>query len=243
MKQLEIGAVTATADRPLIAAPITANTWQQAVQQASLLKESAVDVAEWRVDYLGALDNLMVTHIQKVCQAVNKPVIFTWRTQAEGGQKTYRKQTYENVYLNAISAGVAALDIEISLLADQKNLLQKIPNDVQIIGSKHYFTKTPTNLVPLLEKMDTLPIDIVKLAVMPQQLSDVAALLTSTKKVAKDAKKPLITMAMGTMGIPSRIIGREYGSQLTFATVISSSAPGQLLLTDLLQKWGTSYDI
>lgn len=243
MKQLKIGAVAATADRPLIAAPITAYTWQQAVQQADLLKKSAVDVVEWRVDYLETLDNLMVTHIQKVCQATSKPVIFTWRTQAEGGAKAYSRRTYERVYLNAITAGVAALDIEINLLADQKNLLKTIPNDVQIIGSKHYFTKTPANLVSLLDNMVTLPIDIIKLATMPQQLSDVDVLLTSTKKVAKNANKPLITMAMGIMGIPSRIIGRRYGSQLTFATVINSSAPGQLMVTDLLQKWGTRYDI
>ena len=91
--------------------------------------------------------------------------------------------------------------------------------------------------------MVTLPIDIIKLATMPQQLSDVDVLLTSTKKVAKNANKPLITMAMGIMGMPSRIIGRRYGSQLTFVTVINSSAPGQLMVTDLLQKWGTRYDI
>ncbi|WP_419154701.1 type I 3-dehydroquinate dehydratase [Weissella bombi] len=243
MVRLKIGEAVASSERPLIAAPITASTWQQVLQEADILSHSAIDVVEWRIDYLTRLNELTVDHIRQVRQTVMKPVIFTWRTLAEGGNKQYHADMYERIYLNALAAGVVALDIEIDLLKDQKALLKQVPTNVQIIGSKHYFDRTPHNLVQALNNMLMLPTDIVKLAVMPQSTSDVDYLLVSTKQVANDAAKPLITMAMGEMGMPSRILGYQFGSQLTFATVTGSSAPGQVTVSALLQKWGSNHDV
>lgn len=243
MERLNIGEAVASSERPLIAAPITASTWQQALQEAGTLSRSAVDVVEWRVDYLVQLDSLTIDHIKQVCQAVVKPIILTYRTSAEGGYKQYHADTYERIYLNALAAGVAALDIEVDLLKDQKALLKQVPANVQIIGSKHYFDRTPRNLVQILNEMLILPIDIVKLAVMPQSPNDVDYLLASTKQVANASAKPLITMAMGETGMISRVLGYQFGSQLTFVTVTGSSAPGQLTVPVLLQKWGLNHDL
>ena len=43
----------------------------------------------------------------------------------------------------------------------------------------------------------------------------------------------LITMAMGDLGVLSRVLGHLYGSAATFAALTDASAPGQLPLPDL----------
>ena len=45
--------------------------------------------------------------------------------------------------------------------------------------------------------------------------------------------KPLIAIAMGQMGIVTRIAGESFGSDITFGTVGEQSAPGQIHVNDL----------
>ena len=70
--------------------------------------------------------------------------------------------------------------------------------------------------------------DLIKLAVMPRDATDVLALLSVTTLMHKEAKVPLITMSMGALGAISRLSGEVFGSAVTFASAAGSSAPGQL---------------
>ena len=65
------------------------------------------------------------------------------------------------------------------------------------------------------------------------EIGDVARLLKITGRTSINMEKPLITVAMGQMGIVTRIAGESFGSDITFGTVGESSAPGQLHVDDL----------
>jgi 3-dehydroquinate dehydratase-1 len=64
---------------------------------------------------------------------------------------------------------------------------------------------------------------------MPASPEDVLTLLGATADYAsRPDARPAITMAMGPLGVVSRLAGETFGSALTFGTVGAASAPGQV---------------
>ena len=76
--------------------------------------------------------------------------------------------------------------------------------------------------------------DVVKLAVMPQNMWDVLHLLEETNRFHENhPDHPLITMSMGAKGGISRVSGEFFGSCVTFGAGGQASAPGQLPVKQL----------
>ncbi|MCT2910960.1 type I 3-dehydroquinate dehydratase [Weissella confusa] len=232
MTNLKIGSAVATPERPLIAVPVMGETVNDVLVMLEQANESQTDVIEWRVDYLTDPGELQASQMQTIAFNADKPLIVTWRTTAEGGQEDFDSIAYHWVYQLAIASRVAAVDVEVSLLEQVGDVVEDAQSQgITVIGSRHYFDATPADLDAELQSMVATPVDVVKLAVMPNDSGDVQRLLDATK-VANQAK-PLITMAMGELGQRSRFEGYQYGSQLTFASLGESSAPGQPSVTQL----------
>lgn len=232
MTNLKIGSAVATPERPLIAVPVMGETVNDVLVMLEQANESQTDVIEWRVDYLTDPGELQASQMQTIAFNADKPLIVTWRTTAEGGQEDFDSIAYHWVYQLAIASRVAAVDVEVSLLEEVGDVVEDAQSQgITVIGSRHYFDATPADLDAELQSMVATPVDVVKLAVMPNDSGDVQRLLDATK-VANQAK-PLITMAMGELGQRSRFEGYQYGSQLTFASLGESSAPGQPRVTQL----------
>ena len=68
---------------------------------------------------------------------------------------------------------------------------------------------------------------------MPLGRADVITLLDATQEADASIDKPIVTMAMGRMGLISRLCGEAFGSALTFGSVGAASAPGQINAEDL----------
>ncbi|QBZ03046.1 type I 3-dehydroquinate dehydratase [Weissella confusa] len=232
MTNLKIGSAVATPERPLIAVPVMGETVNDVLVMLEQANESQTDVIEWRVDYLTDPGELQASQMQTIAFNADKPLIVTWRTTAEGGQEDFDSIAYHWVYQLAIASRVAAVDVEVSLLEEVGDVVEDAQSQgITVIGSRHYFDATPADLDAELQSMVATPVDVVKLAVMPNDSGDVQRLLDATK-VANQAK-PLITMPMGELGQRSRFEGYQYGSQLTFASLGESSAPGQPSVTQL----------
>ena len=232
MTNLKIGSAVATPERPLIAVPVMGETVNDVLVMLEQANESQTDVIEWRVDYLTDPGELQASQMQTIAFNADKPLIVTWRTTAEGGQEDFDSIAYHWVYQLAIASRVAAVDVEVSLLEEVGDVVEDAQSQgITVIGSRHYFDATTADLDAELQSMVATPVDVVKLAVMPNDSGDVQRLLDATK-VANQAK-PLITMAMGELGQRSRFEGYQYGSQLTFASLGESSAPGQPSVTQL----------
>jgi 3-dehydroquinate dehydratase-1 len=71
---------------------------------------------------------------------------------------------------------------------------------------------------------------------MPRSARDVDALLAATADADRSLAIPLVSMAMGEMGVASRVIGFRYGSRITWASAGAASAPGQSPLTELRRR-------
>ena len=232
MTNLKIGSAVATPERPLIAVPVMGETVNDVLVMLEQANESQTDVIEWRVDYLTDPGELQASQMQTIAFNADKPLIITWRTTAEGGQEDFDSIAYHWVYQLAIASRVAAVDVEVSLLEEVGDVVEDAQSQgITVIGSRHYFDATPADLDAELQSMVATSVDVVKLAVMPNDSGDVQRLLDATK--VANQTKPLITMAMGELGQRSRFEGYQYGSQLTFASLGESSAPGQPSVTQL----------
>ena len=161
------------------------------------------------------------------------PLLFTFRTDKEGGSQSITCEDYVNLLENAAKTGfVDLIDVEAFFDTDRTESLMKRLKEcgVYVAASNHHFDRTPSieEMVKRMETMDRFGADILKLAVMPKSDEDLMSLLTATVMMKRRTEKPVITMSMGKTGVLSRLCGEASGSAVTFAAGIKASAPGQI---------------
>lgn len=234
---LKVGRVTLGSGLPKIIVPIVGGTEEDILRAAQeIAAHPHVDLAEWRADhYENALDAdktcLLLSKLQKALQG--KPLLYTFRTAREGGQREIAPQQYIALCEAVAKSGTAQLiDVEMFFEEAAQACVQRIhAHGVPIIGSWHHFGCTPPEeeLLARFHAMQTLGADALKIAVMPHCPEDVLALTSATQR-ARDsfATRPLVAMSMGELGRISRIAGETFGSCMTFGMLGAASAPGQI---------------
>ncbi|QQK78046.1 type I 3-dehydroquinate dehydratase [Salicibibacter cibarius] len=207
------------------------------------LNEKPVDLFEWRVDYFENIRDvdLIVDIAKEMHQETKRPLLFTKRSEEEGGQAvSFKENEVVQLYESVIESN-AVHGVDIELRQPEKNTLHLIDQarnqEIDVILSYHNFTETPSaqQLEEKICEAVELGADVAKIAVMPQSKTDVITLLQVTEKMSRTISIPLISMAMGTNGIMTRLAGGVFGSALTFASGAQSSAPGQVPVEDVEQ--------
>ena len=242
VRNIEIGAGI-----PKICVPIVGVTREEILAAAENIKSTKADVVEWRVDWYEDIFDFVKTEatMQALREVIGEmPILFTFRTSKEGGEKEIETETYVELNQNAAKTGLIDLvDVE-AFTGDEavKAVVETAhANGVKVIASNHDFHKTPAKeeIVFRLRKMQDLGADIPKIAVMPQNKKDVLTLLAATEEMASEyADRPIITMSMAGTGVISRLCGEVFGSALTFGAVGKVSAPGQMGIEDLTTVLG-----
>lgn len=227
---------------PKICVPIVGVTKEDIVNEAKTFKDIPVDVVEWRVDWFE--DVFDIEKVKKVLVELraalgDTPLLFTFRTSKEGGEKAVAPDTYAALNKAAAETGnVDLVDVE-AFTGDEvvKDIIEAVHKaGVKVVASNHDFDKTPeqADIVGRLCKMQELGADIPKIAVMPQSKKDVITLLAATEEMVREhADRPIITMSMAGTGVISRLCGEVFGSALTFGAAKKASAPGQMGVNDL----------
>jgi 3-dehydroquinate dehydratase-1 len=108
--------------------------------------------------------------------------------------------------------------------------------NVRLILSFHDFDRTPSldRLLGQVSAMVQHGADIAKFACMPHESVDVLRLLEATSRARTlFPNLPLCTMSMGTLGVPTRVAGFLFGSDMSFAVGQTASAPGQIPIAEL----------
>ena len=227
VRNIEIGA-----GAPKIIIPIVGVTKEEILDAARSFASVTYDVVEWRVDWFeGVFDFAKVEEVLKELRDIlgDKPLLMTFRTSKEGGEKAIADADYIDLNVKAANTGyVDFVDVEIFTGDDVvSTIIEKVhAAGVKVIASNHDFHKTPA--------MQDMGADIPKIAVMPQNKKDVLTLLAATEEMANDyADRPIITMSMAGTGVISRLCGEVFGSSMTFGAVGKASAPGQMGAEDL----------
>lgn len=228
---------------PKICVPIVGKTKEEILAAAKSFADVKMDVVEWRVDWFdGVFDFAQVEDVLKDLRPAlgNTPILFTFRTSKEGGEKAIEPDVYVELNKKAAAATglVDLVDVE-AFTGDSyvKEIIEAAHEaGVAVVASNHDFDKTPDkdDIVGRLRKMQELDADIPKIAVMPQNKKDVLTLLAATEEMVSEyADRPIITMSMAGTGLISRLCGEVFGSALTFGAVGKASAPGQMNAADL----------
>lgn len=227
-----------------ICVPIIGKTIEEICQEAVEISGGQADIVEWRVDFyedVMSTDKVLELITRLVDILKDKPVLFTFRTKAEGGEKEIDEDAYIGLVKAVIKQNiVGAVDVE---LYKGDNVLDEIAvyargYDVKVIASNHDFNKTPEKdeIKKRLLLMKEKGAHVSKMAVMPQNKADVLNLLTATEEVSRENENiTVITMSMGKLGVISRLSGGVFGSAMTFGArnEISASAPGQVEVSKL----------
>ncbi len=242
MKTVKIRDVEIGAGIPKICVPIVGVTKKDILEQAKALQTLPVDVVEWRIDWFeGVFDfDALVDALTELRAALGTlPLLMTFRTSKEGGEKAIDAEAYAELNIKAAQTGLVDLiDVEV-FTGDE--IVSRIIREahaagVKVVASNHDFDKTPDkeDIVGRLRKMQAMDADIPKIAVMPRSKRDVLTLLAATEEMATDyADRPIITMSMAGTGVISRLCGEVFGSALTFGAAAKASAPGQMGVEDL----------
>ncbi|KNZ42781.1 type I 3-dehydroquinate dehydratase [Acetobacterium bakii] len=204
--------------------------------------ESQYDFIEWRRDYFRPGEILTaeeeITVFKKFKKAsLNSGIIYTFRSHCEGGAFEIK----DSVRLKAIEAAASLADyVDVELKSDAdflKSVKEILKNtDCGLILSHHNFIKTPDGkeIKEIFDAMENQNADILKLAVMPSSEADVRQLISATLIKNQSIAKPIIAIAMGTLGVITRIAPDLCGGSLTYVAGSGTTAPGQITLEEML---------
>lgn len=241
MKQIHLRNIVIGEGKPKICIPIVAKDIDEVKKQAGEIAGLPADLIELRGDFL---DNYLestyiVDAIKEVKKIVDLPVIYTFRTAGEGGEKNITVKQYGKLQKEILNSGMADL-IDIELFTGDEFVSDMIAHahrcGTNVILSNHDFESTPIaiEIISRLVKMQSLGADVAKVAVMPNSKEDVLTLLEATLLAKEQYMEiPVITMSMAKDGVISRMAGEIFGSCITFGAAGKVSAPGQIYAEEL----------
>jgi len=228
---------------PYICTPLTGKNREEILSELETIIPKQPDLIEWRVDFLEEIHN--TEHVLALADEISStsciPLLFTIRSEKEGGEKISLSEEEKIVLLNEVckSPDIDIIDFEVSNHPEHiKKLRNKSKeNNKKLILSYHNFDHTPVNteILKHIFEAEFYEADIAKVAVMPKNKEDVLRLLDVTKEADEALDIPIVTMSMGSIGSLSRMMGWAFGSIITFGVGVQSSAPGQVPIDRLRQ--------
>ncbi len=210
--------------------------------QVAALASSRADIAEWRADtflaslvgshFVAAADiqSELTSAARYVTDASPVPVLATIRTFVEGGQAYLDDEEY-CALVRCLAPLVGAVDVEISRDGAASLIEDAHGSGALAVASFHDFEATPSDevLAEVLAAMNHAGADVLKFACTATSATDAARVLAAQAWAREAYDRPIIGIAMGSAGAPTRLVGSALGSSATFACLPgwAGSAPGQ----------------
>ncbi|MGN0302045.1 MAG: type I 3-dehydroquinate dehydratase [Anaerotardibacter sp.] len=252
MKPIEIKGMQLGAGRPKVIISLMHDYAEGSLSTIEKGLAQGVDCFEWRGDFCADVHNpeKMVEEGKKIAAALpNNPLLFTFRSESQGGNLTLPVSEYVSLNKALIQADILDL-VDIETWIGDSAVLELVAcakeHGVKTVISYHNFQGTPSKewMVNLMTHMQDLGADIPKIAVMAKESRDALELLAATEEMTRiHAEGPLLTMAMGGVGSITRLTGELFGSALTFCALEASSAPGQVSVSQAVQIMDSLHEI
>ncbi|MBF0337170.1 MAG: type I 3-dehydroquinate dehydratase [Nitrospirae bacterium] len=159
-------------------------------------------------------------------QRFDTPIIATCRSTAEGGLRQLQEEVRFEV-ISSVTPLADAVDIEINSPIANRVIDLVRQAGKTVIASYHNFQQTPPigELAAIISRCKEAGAHITKIATMANSQGDLQtmAMLTLNHYTAD-----IVTIAMGRLGMASRVFLPLIGSLFTFASIETVSAPGQM---------------
>src|SRR5687767_5763531 len=179
------------------------------------------DLFEVRADLVLDLDLLAIL------RARVKPLMLTCRAESEGGRWVDGDPRRRLALLEGVKRGYDYVDIE------HRCGLHDVVNEKAgrgLVLSYHDLEGMPADLDTLYAEMSARGADVVKIAVTPRSIADVGRVMAFARRAAAGGGPPVVPIAMGPLGVATRILSGRHGAPFTFASTSAGaeSAPGQV---------------
>lgn len=188
--------------------------------------EQFIELFEVRIDLIG-------DGWQELVKQLNKPWIASNRSAKEGGRWEEDEARRIEELVKAIELGANIVDIELGT----RNLEEAIPlikKRAKCLLSFHELEKTPSldRMKGIIQRQLEVGADICKVITTAQRFEDN---LTVLQLIAEFPKTKMVSFAMGSLGLASRILCPLVGGDFTYASTEKGkeSAPGQITVRNL----------
>lgn len=218
-----------------IAVPITGKHIEEISKEVTSINTviDKIDLIEWRIDYLKDFSMANLIECNRIIRQLKLPLILTLRSIEEGGN------AIEADYLDLLNRCIENLDfdiLDVEIDKEVDELIAKAHQNDRLVIASHHDLKHRLDAQSIVEKFELMNghhADIAKVAIMPNDESDVINLIDASFAANNQLKIPIISMAMGEIGMISRIMPSHFGSVVSFGSLDKSSAPGQIKVDDL----------
>jgi 3-dehydroquinate dehydratase / shikimate dehydrogenase len=208
---------------PRICVTVSAATMDHLVAERDRAAIEA-DLVELRLDGVREVD------VPRALAGRLVPVVVTCRPRREGGAFDGPEDERLALLQTAARLGAEYVDVEFDSAFGP---LVAGTGGRGVILSSHDFSGVPADLAGRVRAMRAVGTEVVKVAVMAHSLRDTAALLALGREATEPTR--LVLVAMGTPGLPSRILAARFGSSWTYAG--EGVAPGQVSPGRLLSEF------
>ncbi len=162
-----------------------------------------------------------------------RPAILTWRTVREGGSFDGSLEEYRRLVLEAYAAGtIVDVEHETGLASDPA-----LADRSRLVVSAHYPFGLPAEWRDLLAAMRETGALAVKVVARTAHLR---ASLEVADLQRRENDGATSIFPMGPVSVAGRVLAAHLGSALVYGSVGSPTAPGQPLLSDLLDVYDTA---
>jgi 3-dehydroquinate dehydratase / shikimate dehydrogenase len=181
---------------------------------------------EFRLDYLPAPEQGIAIIRKFLAAQPDCALLATCRRHQNHGKFNGSIEDQIRVLNAAIDAGARAVDIEIESAENAQDKLDSVRGRASLILSYHNYDGTPS-LEGVLRRMLRVSADAYKIVTTARKPSDNCRILGLAKS---HARTPLIVLAMGECGFPTRVLATAWGGLFTYATPQTSegTAAGQV---------------
>ena len=181
---------------------------------------------EFRLDYLAAPEQGIAVIRKFLAAHPDCCILATCRRHQNHGKFNGSVEDQIRILDAALDAGARAVDIEIESAENAVPRLEALRGKGQLVLSYHNYDGTPSPET-VLRRMLRISADGYKIVTTARKPSDNSRLLALTKS---HTRTPLIVLAMGETGFPTRVLATAWGGMFTYAAPNSSegTASGQV---------------
>jgi 3-dehydroquinate dehydratase type I len=211
----------------LICVPVAVKSPEILLEKVKSAVRSTPDLIEIRVDYLEDMN----VDFSDIVSKISVPLILTVRRRDEGGLFKFGEKKRVKILEKCIEAKPRFIDLELNMSNSNLERLLELArqNSVDVILSFHSFKSTPKKeiLVQKIYEAAHKGAGLVKLVTFARDMTDNLVIL-SLPQEARNFGIKIISFCMGEKGIISRVLCPFFGSYLTYASIETSTAPGQI---------------
>jgi len=192
---------------------------------------------EFRLDYLPAPEQGAAAIRKFLSRHADCTILATCRRHQNHGHYNGSVEEQVRILEAAIGAGARAVDIEIESAENCSDRLQSLRSQTYVLLSYHNYGGTPP-LDTIVRRMSRIPADGYKLVTTARKPSDNYRVLALARTYSKT---PMVLLAMGEMGFPTRVLSTALGGLYTYATpnAANGTASGQVCARQLRHLYRT----